>query len=112
MGNGAKVATKAISSLPFEDPKGTKGTMTGVHLIPGAPFNLISGTKLLNLGFELTGNKDTGMVYTKGGQKLVFDMKIKSPEGMLLATRLKRTANEVGGAAKTKDNKTKTISIQ
>jgi len=32
------------------------------------------------------------MVYSKGNAKLVFDIKIKSPQGMLLAARLKRTA--------------------
>ena len=37
MGNGAKVATKAIGSLPFEDLKGTKGTMTRVHFDPWCP---------------------------------------------------------------------------
>ena len=50
VGNGAKIATKAIGSLPFQDESGTKGVMGGVHLISGAPFNLISGTKLLTMG--------------------------------------------------------------
>src|SRR5688572_5113380 len=96
MGNGAKVMTMAIGKLPFCTTDGTNGTMSGVHLIQGAPFNLISGTKLLSLGYSLKGDQDK-LVYKKQGHKLIFDIKIKTPEGMLLATRLKRTAVEVGG---------------
>ena len=98
MGNGAKIETKAIGKLPFRTNDGTKGVMNDVHLIPGAAFNLVSGTKLLTLGFKSQGDKDK-MVYSKGNTKLVFDIKIRSPQGMLLAARLNRTATEVGGAA-------------
>ena len=45
MGNGAKIETKAIGKLPFRTNDGTKGVMNDVHLIPGAAFNLVSGTK-------------------------------------------------------------------
>ena len=51
VGNGAKIATKAVGSLPFQDELGNTGTIGNIHLIPGAPFNLISGTKLLMKGF-------------------------------------------------------------
>ena len=110
MGNGAKVATKSIGKLPFSTMQGTKGTMGGVHLIPGAPFNLVSGTKLLILGYRVTGDRDK-LVYTKDGNELIFDIKVHTPEGMLLCARLKRTANEVGGAV-TEESPVKTISIQ
>ncbi|MEM9078895.1 MAG: zinc finger CCHC domain-containing protein, partial [Bacteroidota bacterium] len=108
VGNGEKVTTKAIGKMPFQDQHGTKGTLNDVHLIPGAPFNLISGTKLLILGFSLTGNKDK-LVYEKDGKKLTFDLKVKTPEGMLLAAKLNRIASdEVGGATP----RIKTVSIQ
>ena len=88
VGNGAKIATKAIGSFPFQDESGTKGVMGGVHLIPGAPFNLISGTKLLTMGYQLSGDENK-IVYSKDDKCITFDIKIKSPEGMLLAARLK-----------------------
>jgi len=56
MGNGAKIETKAIGKLPFRTNDGTKGVMNVVHLIPGAAFNLVSGTKLLTLGYESQGD--------------------------------------------------------
>ena len=112
MGNGAKVATKAIGKIPFRTGDGTEGVIHGVHLIPGAPFTLISGTKLLTLGYKVSGDHN-GMTFTKGDHKLKFNMKVKSPDGMLLCARLTRTANEVGGVASTAPNKpTKTVSIQ
>ena len=100
VGNGAKVSAKAVATLPFKTEDGTTGKMSGVHLIQGAPFNLISGTKLLAKGFEMHGNKDC-IVYKKEGQQIKFGIKIKTPEGMLFAARLQRTATatEVGGAA-------------
>ena len=111
MGNGAKVATKAIGKIPFKTNDGTEGVISGVHLIPGAPFTLISGTKLLTLGYKMSGDKN-GLRYTKGGHKLKFNMKVKSPKGMLLCARLTHTADEVGGVANTTQYKpTKTVSI-
>ena len=51
-------------------------------------------------------------MYSKGNTKLVFDIKIGSPQGMLLAARLNRTATEVGGAAgMTRVQPIKTLSI-
>ena len=107
VGNGASVTTKAVGVLPFKTKEGTTGNMNGIHYIKGAPFNLISGTKLLDLGYKLQGDKDK-IWYTKDGTKLVFDIKIETPEGMLFATRLQRTATEVGGAVAQE----KTVSIK
>ena len=107
MGNGAKVATKAVGIMPFKTKDGTHGKMSGVHLTPGAPFNLISGTKLLAMGFEMCGTRDN-ITYKRDGIKIIFDVKIKNPEGMLFAARLQRTATEVGGAIAQE----KTVSIK
>ena len=96
MGNGVKVASKSIGEIPFQaSNSGTKGTIGGVHLMLGAPFNLISGTKLLLKGYMVTGDKGK-LTYSKNNQKLMFDIKVNTPEGMLLAARLKRMATEVG----------------
>lgn len=58
IGNGAKASTKAIGDLPFKTANGKVGNMGGVHLIPGAPFNLASGTNLLANGWSLVGDQD------------------------------------------------------
>ena len=65
--------------------------MKDVHLIPCAAFSLVSGTKLLTLGYESQGDKE--MVYSKGNAKLVFDIKIRSPQGMFLAACSKTQQN-------------------
>eukprot|EP00977_Amphora_coffeiformis_P005907 scaffold1252_cov154-Amphora_coffeaeformis.AAC.1 len=110
VGNGAKVTAKFEGKIPFETDDGTKGTMAGVKLMPGSPFNLISGTKLLTMGYKMTGDANE-ILYEKEGNKLKFNIKVNTPEGMVLAARLKRTATEVGGAA-TEYKQTKTISIK
>ena len=97
-GNGEQVSTKAVSDLPFKMKNGMNASMMNMLLIPGAPFNLVSVTKLLMNNYLLMGNKD-GLVNTKNGQKIVFDIKIRTPEGILFAERLARTNVEVGGAA-------------
>ena len=116
VGNGATIATQKIGEIPFMATNNNeKGNMSDVHLMSGAPFNLISGTKLLNLGYEISGNKNSGIIFTHEttGKQLIFNIKIETPSGMLLATHLKRTATEVGGATTTdtSSQKTKTLSI-
>ena len=110
VGSGERLSSKAVAKMPFITKDGTKGCIGRMHLIPGAPFNLISGTKLLTMGYAPSGDANH-IAYTKGDSKLVFDIKIKSPEGMLLATRLKRTATEVGGAA-ANEAQNKMVNIQ
>lgn len=106
VGNGQIIKAKAIGKLPFVTTNGTKGTIGDIQLIPGLPFNLISGTKLQDLGFEVHC-KGNAMEYTKDGMSLKFDIRINTPKGMVLATCLKQIATEVGGASTT----TKTVSI-
>ena len=85
VGNGQIVKAKAVGKMPFVTVDGTKGTMGEVHLIPGSPFNLISGTKLQDLGFEVHG-KGNAIEYTKDGMSLKFDIRINTPKGMVLTT--------------------------
>ena len=56
-----------------------------MHLIPGSPFNLISGNELLMEGYTVEG-----MIYKKGNVKLVFDIKVWTPKGVLLGICLER----------------------
>ncbi len=106
VGNGDKVSSKAIAEMPFKTVDGKNGTIGRIHLMEGAPFNLISGTKLLDMGYKMSGSKDE-IVFTKGNQSLKFNIRIGIPEGFLLAIRLTRTGHEVGGVTA----QTKTISI-
>ena len=84
VGDGEQVKTKVIGELPFKAEEGMKGTMGGIHLIPGAPFNWISGAKLLKLGFGAKGNAE-GIAHTKDGVTLNFNLKIEVPKGMAFA---------------------------
>ena len=86
VGNGQIVKAKAIGKMPFVTINGTKGTMGEVQLIPGSPFNLISGTKLQDLGFKVHGKGNT-MEYMKDGMSLKFNICINTPKGMVLATQ-------------------------
>jgi hypothetical protein len=106
VGNGARMTTKSIADMPFKTKDGATGQINDLHLINGSMFNLVSGTKLLLMGFKMTGDENA-IIYVKGDQKLMFDIKIHTPEGVLFAARLMRTAQEVGGVAK----QTKTVSI-
>lgn len=110
VGNGQIVKAKAIGKLPFVTSDGIKGTMGNVQLIPGLPFNLISGTKLQDLGFKVHG-KGSAMEYTKNGISLKFDIRINTPKGMVLATCLKRTTTEVGGASTSTTDKTVSLNV-
>lgn len=107
--NGQQAEAKAVGDIPFTTSDGLKGTMKNVKVIKGSPFNLISGTKLLTLGFEMRGGKGH-IECIKDDLKLRFDIKVMTPEGMVLATRLKRTATELGVAMT--DKVVKTMSIQ
>ena len=55
----------------------------------------------------MTGDQDK-IEYEKEGSKLVFDLKMNSPKGMVFGARLTRTATEVGGVVQA----TKKISIK
>ena len=100
MGNGQIVKVKAIGKMPFITANGTKETMGEVQLILGSPFNLISATKLQDLGVEVH-KKGNAMEYTKNEMSLKFNIHINTPKGMVLATRLKCMATKIGGASTT-----------
>jgi hypothetical protein len=64
VGCGANIKAKFVGDMPFETTNGVKGTMGDIEVIPGAPFNLISGTKLLTMGYKISGDQDK-IVYSK-----------------------------------------------
>ena len=100
MGNGAQVATKGIGKLPIIvcDKSGKelgKGIVDEVHVIPGSPFNLISGGRLMMLGYRVRGSID-GIECIRGNARLVFDIKIQTSKGVLFAIYLKRSTETNG----------------
>ena len=87
MGNGAKVKTKAIGTLKGTicDKSGSEigpVTINDIHLLPGSPFNIISGTKLLVNGFKLSGDVNA-IKYSKNELSIMFDIKIKTVRSLL-----------------------------
>ena len=63
-----------------------------------AEFNLFSITKRLIDGWELSGN-DESLWITKGSNKVVFDIKIRTPKGAIYATYFKHDLGEEGEVA-------------
>jgi hypothetical protein len=67
------------------------GIINRIHYIPDSKFNVISGTKLLEIGFVMLGNQDN-ITFKKGKHEMCFDLKIKTPEGMVFAINMRRHA--------------------
>jgi hypothetical protein len=66
-------------------------SVNDIHVNPGSPFNIISGNRLLLMGYSVTGNKERGYEYTKRkSPTLKFNIKIKTAKGILYAIRIKR----------------------
>ena len=96
VGNGQVIHTKYIGTLKgvICDKNGNElhtVSVNDIHVNPGSPFNIISGNKLLMMGYSLSGNKESGYEYSKkNSPTLKFDIKIKTPKGILFAMRIKR----------------------
>jgi hypothetical protein len=78
------------------DKKGeelTKATMSDVVYLPTGQFNLSSLTKMTTNQGLILGGEDKGIWLTKEGKKLLFDIAIPTPKGILFAMYIKR---EVG----------------
>ena len=74
---------------------GAKDAMEHVELddvkyAPDTPFNVFSGSKLLQDDWTAYGCKDYIEYYSKDGQVLRFDVKISTAEGVVYAMRFKR----------------------
>ena len=59
-----------------------KGILQKVDYVPGSVFNLFSFTMLQNQGWKCTGT-DNGYMLVKDGQKILFDIGIKTTEGIV-----------------------------
>jgi len=54
-----------------------------VDVIPESHYNLISLTKLMEEGYKVIGTKKNGLSVKKGGQVIKFDIRVKTPKGVL-----------------------------
>ena len=66
-----------------------KTTLRDVQYNPNLNFNLFSIGKVIKEGWKLSGNQE-GLVLTKGCGKLVFDIKIKTQNGVIFCAYLWR----------------------
>jgi hypothetical protein len=86
-----------------------KDTLTNVKLVKSARFNLFSLTKRQKDGWKLHG--DSKRIWLrKGNNKIIFDICIPTPEGLILAMHFHlQTSTEVSAASPEQPKK---ISIQ
>jgi hypothetical protein len=81
--------------------------MKNVLHVPTAMFNLFSLTKQQKDGWTLHG--DTKAIWIlKGENKIVFDIRIETPEGMVFAININRKVAEEVNAVGTDQKKKKT----
>ena len=112
MGNKAVESAAKIGDIPVVpcDKHGNESDrtmMTDVAVVPECGYNLFSITKLLKLGWKLEGS-DEKIILSKGPHKLVFDIRIETPKGVIFALYLKRVS-EIAGVVTDKGTK---MSIQ
>jgi hypothetical protein len=61
-----------------------------VAYVPDSQYNLFSLTKLMTNGWNLVGDRDVGIIMSKGGVKLHFDKTVHTPKGVLYVAVLQR----------------------
>ena len=61
-----------------------------VDVIPESHYNLISVTKLMEEGHKVSGNKKDGLSVEKGGRVIKFDIRVKTPKGVLWCAYIRR----------------------
>jgi hypothetical protein len=64
--------------------------LRNVDVIPESHYNLISIMKLLEEDHKMTGNKKDGITVEKGTQVIIFDIRVKTPKGVLWCAYIKR----------------------
>ena len=67
-----------------------------VSVLLHGKYNLFSLGTMMKKGWQMSGD-DQGIIISKGGIQLVFDIIIPTPKGILYAMYLKRGAAEVAG---------------
>jgi hypothetical protein len=71
-----------------------KVSFPDMHLVPQAPYNIISITQRMESGWELSGDKMRGIVLSKNGVEMCFDISVETAKGVLWAACMKRSSPE------------------
>ena len=98
-GDGLSPEVIGTVKLTQVDKNGNEGqdiTLTNVYCSKKYNYNLFSLTKAMEAGWNLESEKDCIML-KKGKQIIKFDVKVKSPNGVLYCGRFR--ANHSGGAS-------------
>jgi hypothetical protein len=100
MGNGSNTPAVTVGDIigTISDTKGAdKGRLmlSEVTHSPQAKFNLLSIPALMKKGWILSGTKKA-LILEKNKKKVVFDIVINTPKGMLFCMRIKRNISEIG----------------
>jgi hypothetical protein len=83
--------------------------LRNVDVIPKSHYNLISITKLMEEGHKIAGNKKDGITVQKGSRVIKFDIKVKTPKGVLWCAYIKWPEANGEIAAGVSDNQPKEI---
>jgi hypothetical protein len=70
-----------------------------MHLVPQAPYNIISITQRMESGWELAGDKHAGIILKKHDTRMCFDIRIETAKGVLWAICMKRKVVETAAVA-------------
>ena len=94
MGNGEQVQAEKVGNISGTicDKNGTEirnGVMQDVSYRPGMKCNVFSITKMQMNGWKLGGDENA-IWLTKGTEKLMFDIKIKTKKGVIFCLYFKR----------------------
>jgi hypothetical protein len=61
-----------------------------VDVIPESHYNLISVIQLMEEGHKVSGGKKDGLSVEKGGRVIKFDIRVKTPKGVLWCSYIRR----------------------
>ncbi len=79
--------------------------LQNVDIIPKSHYNLISIRKLMEEGHKMTGNKKDGITVEKGARVIKFDIRVKTPKGVLWCASIKQPESNGEIAAGMSNNK-------
>jgi hypothetical protein len=99
VGNGQKPHTEQVIDLSGwkcdkAGKKEFKIQMKDVKVVPDNKFNLFSVTKRLSSGWKLGGDEKS-LWLSKGDNKVIFDLKIRTKERCIFAMYMQRDSMEV-----------------
>jgi hypothetical protein len=100
MGNGSNTPAVTVGDIigTISDANGAERgrlMLSEVTHSPQAKFNLMTIPALMKKGWVLSGTKKA-LILEKNKKKVVFDIVINTPKGMLFCMRIKRNISEIG----------------